>query len=1223
MKCVVGLVTLSLVVVACGSDAPSTERCTVSQNDDGTATIICPDGTQVTVGPDASGDVSDTDSAIGDVADDQPDERDVPGPEDLADELTPDEDAEVSDEDAASDPDIDDPEDVLDLDDEADTADRVDTSPDEDITPDSDTEVGADVEPPSVRFVHPVDGQSVGVEVNVVIEASDDQALELVALSLGGESLVTWDEPPFEYVWDTSELVAGSYDLVARGFDEAGNESEARARVWVIGTCTDDGDCPPNYLRITRPVYDAVVCGDITVEATARDDDAIDRIEFQIDGTTVGEATDPPYRLEWDTTRHSDGRHSIEVLAYDTEEQKAFASMPVEVLNEGERCDNQPNVWITTPEDSDYVTGVVDVRAEVWDDVGVVDVGFFGNHGLIERDSSAPYDIDWATDGLDEGPHILEAWATDTAEQEAVSRISVTVDRTPPDVELTSPRDDTFYGDSVPFSATVSDNFALYRLEFRVNGTSEAPDGVFDAEPWEATYDTTAVPSGWHEARATAYDLAGNQADDVVDFLLDRPPTVSFQAPSASATITGPFTVQINTSDDRGIASAGLFVDGTQVGSFSGNTFDWTPEYRAGARTLRAVVTDLVSQTHESSISVTVNHPLEVELLRCVEGSCAGLVPGEATGTVAIETTALDDDGTITRVEYSVGGVLAYTASTAPWRFDWDTTGSADGDVVLAATAFNDNGSQESDSETMTVNNCDKDHDTFVEESDLCGGDDCNDRNNQIHPNADDVCDGEDNDCSDTADDSTNDVLGCRADEVCLGAVCRCPVDQLECDGICRATTWFVDNDDHCGVCDTACTEALSECVVDDCVVCPGEAACDGACREAVWFESNDEHCGECGTACTETLSECVVDDCVVCPGAEACDGACRDSDWFVGNDDHCGECLNGCESGETCDADECVCSDGHKICDGTCIDTVRDPLHCGTCDHECPVETPFCVDGGCMGPPPEGFVYISPGTFTMGSPLDELGGERDEIQHEVALTRPFVLQDHEVTRLEWRNLMGTDPSFLRACGDECPVEYVFWSNALEYCNALSTEEGLPECFSLTGCHGEGVDMYCTEATVLAPDGDPYQCEGYRLPTEAEWEFAYRAGTSTAFYNGGISITGVGNDPALQAIAWYTWNSKTTAYPGGSPRPVRTRIPNEWGLYDMSGNVWEWTWDRYGNYALEDVTDPLGAESGSVVLRGGWWNGYVEKCRAAERSSTGTNQRSGTIGFRPARTIFP
>ena len=246
-------------------------------------------------------------------------------------------------------------------------------------------------------------------------------------------------------------------------------------------------------------------------------------------------------------------------------------------------------------------------------------------------------------------------------------------------------------------------------------------------------------------------------------------------------------------------------------------------------------------------------------------------------------------------------------------------------------------------------------------------------------------------------------------------------------------------------------------------------------------------------------------------------------------------------------------------------------------------------------------FVYIQPGTFTMGSPSNEPGRKDNEKQHSVTLTKGFSMQTKEATQGQWKAVMGNNPSYFKNCGDDCPVEGVSWDDVQEFINKLNLR------------FGHGVT--------------------YRLPTEAEWEYAARAGSKTAFANGDISETGCGYDANLDAMGWYCGNSgvsyngcKDESRWGGpkcrGPHPVAQKQPNAWGLYDMHGNVGEWCQDWFDeNYPSGAVTDPTGSTNPRTfanepryrVRRGGDWHRYAMGCRSANRG------RSGTMGFRLLR----
>jgi formylglycine-generating enzyme required for sulfatase activity len=196
---------------------------------------------------------------------------------------------------------------------------------------------------------------------------------------------------------------------------------------------------------------------------------------------------------------------------------------------------------------------------------------------------------------------------------------------------------------------------------------------------------------------------------------------------------------------------------------------------------------------------------------------------------------------------------------------------------------------------------------------------------------------------------------------------------------------------------------------------------------------------------------------------------------------------------------------------------------------------------------------------------------------------------DHEVTQQEYQAIKGYNPSafldkplIVKVYGLLRPVENVSWDAAADFCDKLTEKD--------------------RQAGRISPN------QRYRLPTEAEWEYACRAGTTTAvYYNVGD------RNRELDVIAWWNWNA------GGSTHPVKQKLPNAFGLYDMIGNVFEWCSDRYDDYPSGDVTDPKGPSSGrSRVLRGGFWNDDAGSARSAFRSSDVPGFRWNRTGFRPA-----
>ena len=223
---------------------------------------------------------------------------------------------------------------------------------------------------------------------------------------------------------------------------------------------------------------------------------------------------------------------------------------------------------------------------------------------------------------------------------------------------------------------------------------------------------------------------------------------------------------------------------------------------------------------------------------------------------------------------------------------------------------------------------------------------------------------------------------------------------------------------------------------------------------------------------------------------------------------------------------------------------------------------------------------WIPRGRYTMGSPLAEDGRQAKEIQHEVVISRGFFLAENECTQRQWELVMGSNPSSFK--GAELPVEQVSWDEAVDYCRKLTKKQ-----------RSEG----------LLPAGWEW-----RLPTEAEWEYAARAGVTDARYG------------ELDTIAWHWGNSG--GYSSGKTYEVKGRAANAWGLHDVIGNVREWCSDWYGEYPVETVTDPTGPSVGPWrVHRGGAWNDGMANSRLAVRYGRDPGFRDHFLGFRPALSL--
>ena len=264
--------------------------------------------------------------------------------------------------------------------------------------------------------------------------------------------------------------------------------------------------------------------------------------------------------------------------------------------------------------------------------------------------------------------------------------------------------------------------------------------------------------------------------------------------------------------------------------------------------------------------------------------------------------------------------------------------------------------------------------------------------------------------------------------------------------------------------------------------------------------------------------------------------------------------------------------------------------------------------------------VVIPPGTFMMGRPTIETTISSHETQHEVTLTRAFLMSTHEITQAQFKSLMGRNPSSFNASKvgqntDNFPVEKVTWYDCVEYSNKLSEKESLSPFYRITNIE-RGRDGQLTNADVTIPDRDG---KGYRLPTEAEWEYACRAGTTSPFHFGKVST---GKDSNINGN--YPYGTKTKGPYLERTISVGSYAPNAFGLFDMHGNVWEWCEDWYVSeyYQRSPKSDPVATnEQSGRVLRGGSWFGNAWNTQSANRYRGAPDIRSDDRGFRVSRTF--
>ncbi len=266
------------------------------------------------------------------------------------------------------------------------------------------------------------------------------------------------------------------------------------------------------------------------------------------------------------------------------------------------------------------------------------------------------------------------------------------------------------------------------------------------------------------------------------------------------------------------------------------------------------------------------------------------------------------------------------------------------------------------------------------------------------------------------------------------------------------------------------------------------------------------------------------------------------------------------------------------------------------------PNETTVSLPGLPESATPLRIILVPHGTFLMGSPMEERGrwGDGEWVSHPVTITRDYYLGKYEVTQAQWEAVMGENPSYFKDHPNH-PVEEVSWSDCLVFCNRLSEKTGLQPVYDEANGHAD------------------WNANGFRLPTEAEWEYACRSGTTTRYSYGDALDSGDECQSSEEHARFMWWCGNND--PEGT-KPIGQKLPNPWGFYDMHGNVWEWCFDGWElPYGRGPQVDPRGKNGTPFkVLRGGGWFVIAAVCRSANRGWDGPYYKDHVLGLRICRT---
>ena len=565
-----------------------------------------------------------------------------------------------------------------------------------------------DTTPPTISITSPVAGATLTGTVNAVASAEDNVSVASVQFKVDGASSgPSLTAPPYSYSLNTTSLSNGNHTLAAVATDAAGNTASSVGLPIVV----NNPSTAPPVVSISAPASGATVSGTMTVTANATSGIGVASVQFQLDGANVGSpVTVAPYSYSWDTTKSSNGTHTLKAVAKDTAgNSTTSAGDSVTVSNAAA----PPIVSITLPASGATVSGTMTVTANATSSIGVASVQFqLDGANVGSPVTVAPYSYSWDTTKSSNGTHTLKAVAKDTAGNSTTSAgESVTASNAaaPPVVSITLPANGATVSGTTTVTANATSSIGVASVQFQLDGANVG--SPVTVAPYSYSWDTTKSSNGTHTLKAVAKDTAGNSTasagDSVTVSNAAAPPVVSITLPANGATVSGTTTVTANATSSIGVASVQFQLDGANVGSpvtVAPYSYSWdTTKSSNGTHTLKAVAKDTAgNSTASAGDSVTVSNAAAPPVVSITSPANGATV----SGTVTVSGTA-SGSGAISLVQVSVdGGTFSNASGTNSWNFSLNTTSLTEAAHTLTAKVTDSSGQTAlSTPVTITTNN--------------------------------------------------------------------------------------------------------------------------------------------------------------------------------------------------------------------------------------------------------------------------------------------------------------------------------------------------------------------------------------------------------------------------------------------------------------------------------------------------------------------------------------